>query len=233
MSRRTILLAVGIGGAALAGLAVVLVLTMGGGSESTPVRAAAPGTAVVRDLLHGIPQHGPVLGSPNAPVTLVEFADIQCPYCGVWARVALPDVVRRYVRTGRVKIVFRGMAFLGPDSETALRTAIAAGQQNRMWNVLELLFQNQGQENSGWVTSDLLDSVTSSAGLAADRLVAESGSAAVTGEISKATAEANAAGIDSTPSFLVARRGEPFQRLDVRTLDLAGIAPQLNALLAS
>ena len=67
-------------------------------------------------LLRGIPQHGTTLGSPNAPVRLVEYADLQCVYCGAWARDVFPTLVRRYVRTGKVQLEFRGLAFVGNDS---------------------------------------------------------------------------------------------------------------------
>ena len=90
-------------------------------------------------LLGGIPQHGTTLGNASAPVTLVEFADPQCPYCGLWERNALPDVIDHYVRTGKVRIVFNGLAFVGPDSETALRTALAAASLRGLAN--DIVFQ--------------------------------------------------------------------------------------------
>ena len=92
-----------------------------------------------------------MLGKPTAPVTLVEYADLQCPYC---ARVAVgdfPAIVRDYVRTGNVRVIFQGLSFVGPDSDTALQTALSAGDQHRLWNVVQLLYANQGAENSGWV----------------------------------------------------------------------------------
>ena len=157
VSRRTLLLVSVAAGAVLAGGLVAAMIASTGGSE-TP--AATPtGAARVAAMLGGIPQQGAALGSPSAPVTLVEFADVQCPYCAEWAIRALPGIVSQYVRTGKVRILFNGMAFVGPDSETALRTAAAAGQQGRFWNVLELLFENQGGENSGWATDSLLRSI--------------------------------------------------------------------------
>jgi len=109
--------------------------------------------------LRGIPQQGTVLGRPDAPVTLVEYADLQCPYCGVWARETLPQLVREYVRTGKVKLVFRGLAFVGPDSATGLTTALAAANQGRLWQVVDLVYANQGEENSGWLDDELLRSI--------------------------------------------------------------------------
>ena len=181
----------------------------------------------------GIPQHGNALGSPKAPVTLVEFADPQCPYCGEWARGALPDLVREYVRTGRVRVVFNGMSFVGPDSELALRTALAAGQQNRLWHVLDLLYRNQGTENTGWVTQDLLAGIGATVpGLDGSRMLAQRDAPDVSAALDAAAANAQSHGINSTPSFLAGPTGGTLKPVKVATLDLAGIAPALDRLLA-
>ena len=69
-----------------------------------------------------------MLGKANAPVTIVEYADFQCPYCAQWAVDSFPAIVNEYVRPGKVRVVYDGVAFLGPDSLTALQTAFAAGR---------------------------------------------------------------------------------------------------------
>ena len=96
------------------GVVIATMFTGSGGSSANPT--ALMGVADNEALFAGIPQHGNVLGSPKAPVTLVEYADLQCPYCAYWSRSTFPVLVRDYVRPGRVKLVFRGLAFLGPDS---------------------------------------------------------------------------------------------------------------------
>jgi protein-disulfide isomerase len=80
--------------------------------ETAPA-ASAPAGPAPESSFAGIPQQGAALGDPNAEVTLVEYADLQCPYCAKWSRQALPVLVDEYVRTGKVRIVFRGLAFLG------------------------------------------------------------------------------------------------------------------------
>jgi protein-disulfide isomerase len=100
--------------AAVAGLLIAVSLGSGGSMSKTTAAAATPAS-----VFAGIPQHGTVLGRPSAPVTLHEYADLQCPYCAEWSRETLPSVVREYVRTGRLKLDFRGLAFIGPDKSAA------------------------------------------------------------------------------------------------------------------
>jgi protein-disulfide isomerase len=231
VSRRTLIL-VSVAAAAVltGGLVAAVVLSTGGGSKAPTV--GPTGVARVSAMLRGIPQKGTVLGSAKAPVTLVEFADLQCPYCADWANGALPTVVARYVRTGRVRILFDGMAFVGADSETALRTALAAGQQGRFWNVLELLYANQGTENTGWVTDSLLRSIGESVpGLDAGKMLSASSSATVTQQLTQAAALAQQAGVNSTPSFAVGKTGGALRLVQVQSLDAQGITPALDAAL--
>lgn len=228
-NRRRLLVA----SAALATVVVAIVVVLAVGSHgSSPAPAAVTGGQRVDALLRGIPQHGTTLGSPKAPVTLVEFSDPQCPYCGLWARHALPTIVARYVRPGRVLIAFEGMSFVGPDSVTALRTALAAGRQNRFWNVLELLYENQGAENTGWVTDPLLRGIGGAVpGLDTGRMLSDRSSAAVDAEIAHAESAARNARVTSTPSFLVGKTGGTARLVHVTSLAPSALAPALDAAL--
>ena len=224
-------------GAAAVGLAAVAVLVgvsmAGGGSSSKPSTTVvqAPQTA---DLLAGIPQHGNTLGSPKAPVTLVEYADLQCPYCGEYARNVLPTLIRDYVRPGKVRLVFRGLAFVGADSESALRAVVASGLQNKLWNYSELMYENQGTENTGWVTEDLIKAVGEAVpGLDVNKMLADRKSQAVTTAIATAAGFASVAGIQGTPSFEVGKTGGALQRLPISTLDPSAFTPALDRLLAT
>jgi protein-disulfide isomerase len=165
----------------------------------------APTTALASVVdLAGIPQEGTVLGSPDAGVTLIEYADLQCPACRAYAETFFPEVVEQYVRPGRVKTGFRGISFIGPDSETALRYVLAAGLQDRLWQLQEALYRNQGGENSGWVTEGLVRELAAEIpGLDADRLVVEADSAEVTEMMAEAEAQADAAEVRGTPTLAI------------------------------
>jgi protein-disulfide isomerase len=231
-SRRTLLIgSAGVAAAAAAALVVVFALGSTGSSPATAT-STVKGAQRVETLLHGIPQRGTELGSPSAPVSLIEFADPQCPYCGMWARDALPQVVTRYVRTGKVLLVFEGMSFVGPDSLTALRTALAAGRQNRFWNVLELLFENQGSENTGWVTEPLLRGIGAAVpGLDTDRMLADRASAAVDRMVAQGDTVARSAGVSSTPTFAVGRTGGTMHVVRPTSLAPSALASELDAAL--
>jgi protein-disulfide isomerase len=230
--------------AVLGGAAAVAALLIGAsqlgvdGKEATEATTttattqipAAP-TAPEPSLFAGLEQEGAALGSPRAPVTLVEYADLQCPYCAQWARDAFPTIVADYVRSGEVRIVFRGLSFLGPDSEKALRAALAAGRQDRLWDVVHALYVNQGGENEGWVTDGLLQSLGRT-GLDAERMLSETSSSWVDDELAAAARAAEAAAVPGTPFFEAGPTHGTLEPLHVPALDAPTFAAELDRLLA-
>lgn len=190
------------------------------------------GGAETAKLFHGIPQKLNVLGNPSAPVTMVEFADLQCPFCRDFALDGLPTIVRDYVRPGKVKLVFAGIAFIGPDSETALRATYAAGLQNRLWNFLDLLYRNQGAENSGWVTDPLLRAAAQAIpGVDVGTLLSARQTTEVDNALLATQQQASSARVTSTPSFFAGATGGTLNRINVTSLTPSAFRPTLDALL--
>jgi protein-disulfide isomerase len=107
-------------------------------------------------MFKGIPQRRMTLGSARAPVTLIAYIELQCPYCQQFETHVLPGIVDRYVATGKLKIEARPLAFLGPDSIRGRNAMIAAGMQNKAFNFAELLYLNQGAEDSGWLSDRMV-----------------------------------------------------------------------------
>lgn len=196
-SRRNLLIA-GAGAVVIAAVLIVASLVLAGGDDDSSTTPAA-----ALDLT-GIPQSGNQLGDPAANVTLIVYEDPQCPFCARWSDEGFPGLVEDYVRPGKIRIEFRGLAFIGEDSQKGLRFIYAAGEQDRLWDFAEALFANQGGENEGWVTDDLLREIGESIeGLDVERLFADAESDAVLDRIAQAETQGSEANVQGTPSFYV------------------------------
>lgn len=218
--------------AVLAVFLVVAGVAVTDAGASAQARSRLPGAARVASMLEGIPQQGPWLGRKDAKLTLVEYVDVQCPYCARFSQTIFPYLVEKYVRTGRVRVLFRGLAFVGADSVTGLRWVVAAGRQNRLWNLLEVLYANQGRENSGWATTARLNALARSvAGLNAGALRRAAGGAAVTAQIRAAAVAAKAAGVPGTPYFQAGRSLVALTPLQLKSWHPADFGSQLDRLL--
>jgi protein-disulfide isomerase len=159
-ARRQRLLQLASGGVFLAIIAVVVVVIVasssGGDSGGKPTHAEQ---GEVRKLLSGIPQSGMRLGDPAPPVKIQEYGDLQCPFCKANAEEVTPPVIETAVRQGRASITFHNFIIIGPQSIPAGEAAIAAGAQGKAWNFIELFYRNQGEENSGYVTEEFIESI--------------------------------------------------------------------------
>jgi protein-disulfide isomerase len=197
-------------------------------SEPTPHDSSLESVGTPEpSLLAGIEQHGTALGSPLAPVTLVEYADLQCPYCAEWAREALPTLIEDYVRQGKLRIVFRGLAFIGADSDEALRAAIAAGRDDHLWDIVHGLYENQGAENAGWVTDELVTAIAASVpGLDAERLLEKRWEQSTEDEMERTAV------VSGTPAFQLGSTGGRLRLLEVTSLGPDGIVPAIEDRLA-
>jgi protein-disulfide isomerase len=145
---------------------------------------------------------------------------------------AFPDIVRKYVRTGKVKVVWNGIAFLGPDSEKALRYVNAAGQQNKLWHVAELLYRNQGVENSVWVTNALLRSIAKAVpGLDADTVNGAINSSAVNRQMADAANQYTNFGFAGTPSFAIGPTGGTLEVFNPSSYSVDSFAPTFDKII--
>ena len=191
----------------LAILVVATVLAIARPGSSGSVRG---GQSAVLTGFGGIHQNGTLLGDPHAPATLVEFADLQCPFCAQYARDALPGLLREWVRPGRLRLDLRLLSFIGPDSERAARLANAAALQDRLWQFSELFYLDQGPENSGYVTPEFLRVIAAlTPGLDVRRALDARGSASVTAQLTRAQRNAARLHVSSTPSFFLVRPVRP------------------------
>jgi protein-disulfide isomerase len=198
---RLLRLAAGAAFLALAAVLVLIVITAAGGGDGGDTDIE--GQAAVAKLLDGIPQRQMTLGEPEAPVELIEFGDLQCPVCATYSEEVLPEIMETQVRKGTVRIDFRNLTIIGPESVGAGAAALAAGKQGRGWSFVDLFYRNQGDENSGYADDDaFLRAVAKAAGV---RNLAkwDAERAEMTAKVEETTQEAANLGFDGTPSFAI------------------------------
>ena len=208
-------LAIGAGVIAVAAVGAALAFALtgnGSGSTSTSVVTGTtlPDAAASTRIFKGIPQHGTVLGKPSAPVTMVEYIDLQCPICRTFETEIMPSIVRQYVRTGKLRVVARPLAFISPaeNSQRGRLAALAAGKQGHFFDFAQLLYANQGSEGSDWLNDDMVRAALASIpGLAVQKALAAQSSSSIVGETQTIDRQATSDQVGGTPTVLVGRTG--------------------------
>lgn len=149
------------------GLGAILYLAQGTQGNNATNVSSAPQEAISQPKAEPviIPEFA-ILGSKNAPVTIVEYGEFQCPSCGYWVKSTQEErIVKRLVDTGKAKLVWRDFAYYGPDSAYAAEAAYAAGEQGKFWEFYGILFSKQGNPNDGWASKDNLRKYAQTLGL--------------------------------------------------------------------
>jgi protein-disulfide isomerase len=224
--RRRLIQLGGVVGVVVVIIVVILVATGGGSKTPGPVKNGTPQatklTAQVNSLLGGIPESGNTLGSTSAPVTLVYFGDLQCPFCGEFSRTALTPLIERFVRAGKLRIEFRNLETATREPEvfrTQQTAAMAAGKQNLAWYYIELFYRQQSQENSGYVSEEFLRTLaTQVPGLNMTAWLAARSRPEFATQITTDAQAANNAGFTATPSFQIGRTGGALKKLEYESL---------------
>jgi protein-disulfide isomerase len=193
--------------AAVAIVAIIIAVSSSGGSSGSKAAGGKQGAREVATELAGVPQSGTTIGQPNAPVTITEYADLQCPICAEFNTSTFTQLLQNEVRSGKVKFVFRSLQTATGDTgtfKTQQVAALAAGKQNKLWNYVELFYRNQGAEGSGYVTSDFLNGLAKSIpALDYSTWTKDRGNPALEAQVGADEQAASSLGFKSTPSFVV------------------------------
>jgi predicted DsbA family dithiol-disulfide isomerase len=220
-ARRTRLTQLGIVAAVVIVAIVIILIATGGGSKKIPTTGNERNKVVteVTALIGAIPQNGNVLGSPTAPVTIQYFGDLECPVCQKFTLAALPSVINKWVRTGKLKIEYRSLETATKEAEVFKSqqvAALAAGKQNKMWNFVETFYHEQGEEDSGYVTESYLQGIARQVpGLNLAQWSTARGDPQLAEQVSTTDAQAASnAGFTGTPSFLIGRTGGAMSKLE-------------------
>jgi protein-disulfide isomerase len=193
-------------------IVAVVAVSLSGGGE--PTKASND----IDKMLAGIPQDGLVLGDPKAPVTVVEFADLQCPGCKAASEQIVPDLIDGPVRNGTAKYEFNNWAILGTESVTAAKAALAASEQNRLQQFVENFYANQGLEGSGYVDEDFLLEMAEKAGIPdIDKWQADRDLPKWDQVLLKTDNEAVGAGFSGTPTFAIRKPDGSLEEINAGT----------------
>jgi protein-disulfide isomerase len=204
---------------ALAAVVVVVAIAISSGGAKGPQKKAGEnvaGQSLAEQEFAGIAQSGDALGAAKAPHTLVEYGDLVCPACKAYSDDIIPGIVQKYVRTGKLRIEFKAFGFVRPWSTPAAQYAWAAAEQNKLWNFSKLWYLNQGDETVNYVNDTFARKIAGGVpGLNADKLIADSRSAAVKARVDQTAQEFQARGFDATPSFVGGTTGGTLKPLDL------------------
>ena len=148
-------------------------------------------------------QGSPIMGASDAPITIIEFGDYQCPNCKKWFLNTKPDIVTNYIDSGKAKLVFMDIAFLGKDSIPASIATYCAEEQGKYWDYHGFLYSNQLSIDNGWANSDSLKGYASNLGLNMDMFVSCLDSTKYQKRVQFNTEEAQNNGVTGTPTFFI------------------------------
>lgn len=172
------------------------------GSKNASQPAAVIETVGVKDLS----DDDVILGDPKAPVTIVEFGDYQCPFCGRFFQTTEQELRSEYIKSGKVKMIYRDFAFLGPESQSAALASQCAAEQGKFWAYHDKIFEAEiadGKEHNGNLSNAFLKSLASSLGLDSAEFNSCLDSQKYKDEIQKDYNDGLAAGVQGTPTTFV------------------------------
>ncbi len=148
---------------------------------------------------------GNTLGDANAPVTLEVYADFQCPACGQFDRTTLREIEDKYVKNGKVKVVFNHYAFIGEESTRAAEASECANAQGKFWEYADTLFNNQAGENQGAFSDAKLEGFAQQLGLDMEKfkMCMSTDPHPYLSKIQSSTQTGSQSGVNSTPTLFI------------------------------
>lgn len=145
----------------------------------------------------------PVLGDPSASITILEWGDYQCTFCYKFHETTLKVIEDDYIKTGKVKIIFKDFPLNGPDSILAAEASYCAHDQGKYWKYHDELYKNWEGERTGWITRDSLNSFAITVGMDLERFNNCIDDQIYKDKVNQLYDFGREVGIDATPSFLI------------------------------
>tara|TARA_B110000116_G_C16689196_1_gene514392 strand:+ start:326 stop:970 length:645 start_codon:yes stop_codon:yes gene_type:complete len=145
----------------------------------------------------------PIMGNPNAPITILEWGDYQCTFCYKFHQNTLNVINEEFIETGKVKMIFKDYPLNGPDSKLAAEASYCANDQDKYWEYHDQLYENWEGERTGWVTRESLSQFAESINLDVVKFNKCLDESKHKNKINLIYEFGNEIGIDATPSFLI------------------------------
>jgi len=154
--------------------------------------------------LHPLALNGsPLLGSLGAPITIVEYGDYQCPNCQRFATQVKPLIVENYINTGKAKLIFKDFTIYGNDSVNGAIAAHCASEQNKFWEMHDLMYQGQKAINSDWLSADSIKKFVSGIGLDMQQFNSCFDGKKYAQKVTENFNDGKSAGVNGTPTFII------------------------------
>ncbi|CAM3979347.1 DsbA family protein [Helcobacillus massiliensis] len=204
----------------------------GGGEQQAPSASPAAG-----DDGPGLERNDPddpmAIGDVDAPVTMIEFTDMRCPFCAQFDRDTLPEIQKKYVDSGQLRIEFHDVSFFGPESERAAMAARAAGRQGKYVEYITAVYAAAPARGHPELPDDELVDFAREVGVEdIDRFKKDMKDPALAEEVRASTQQAQMAGVTSVPFFGIGMQGmagaqpiENFEEFIDKALEDAGEKP--------
>lgn len=202
-----------------------------GGNLGAQVGQAQQPTAQTADISKVKIDGNPFVGNPNAPIIVAYWFDHQCPFCKRFETQSMPQLYDEYVKTGKVKLVYKDFQFLGPDSQTLGKFGRAVWEvtPDKFYAWHKTMYDNQGTENTGWATQDVIMRLTTQAIGASDAAKALALVQSKGDQYQKLMdtdkAEGSSFGVSGTPSFVIGKQllvgAQPYAAIK-QLIDLVG-----------
>jgi len=145
----------------------------------------------------------PMMGDSNAPITILEWGDYQCTFCYKFHQNTLDVINEDFIKTGKVKLIFKDFPLNGPDSLLAAEASYCAQDQKKYWQYHDELYRNWEGERTGWITRESLDEFGIAVNLNLDEFNTCLDDHKYQSKVISLYEFGKEVGIDATPSFLV------------------------------
>ena len=170
------------------------------------------------NLLYG----STILGNSNAKISIVEFGDYQCTFCYKFHKDTMKQIVEKYVENGDVNFVYRDFPLNGESSIMASEASYCAQEQGKFWQYHDILYENWGGENTGWITNEVLLGFAKDTGLNLNEFNSCMNDSIYRQKVLNNEEFAKKINVDATPSFMIFNDKEiyrivgaqPFERFE-------------------